>query len=127
MKINDYFDRVIVINLDKRTDRLEKITAELDALGIEFERLSAVDAVAQGIRTVIACMQSHIKAAEMAAGSFHSSFPLGPSTSTELSLLTATLTLAGIVMGFLPIRDMDLTRCRRAIRRQLFVCAPRDR
>jgi GR25 family glycosyltransferase involved in LPS biosynthesis len=68
MRVNDYFDRVLVINLDRRTDRLEKVTAELNALGIEFERLSAVDAVAEGITPVIACMLSHIKAAEMAAG-----------------------------------------------------------
>ena len=43
MRINDYFDKVVVINLDKRTDRLEKISKQLDELGITFERFSAID------------------------------------------------------------------------------------
>jgi GR25 family glycosyltransferase involved in LPS biosynthesis len=43
MRINEYFDKVVVINLDKRTDRLEKISKQLDELGIVFERFSAID------------------------------------------------------------------------------------
>jgi GR25 family glycosyltransferase involved in LPS biosynthesis len=43
MRINEYFDKVVVINLDKRTDRLEKISKQLDELGITFERFSAID------------------------------------------------------------------------------------
>jgi len=68
MKVNEFFDRVIVINLDKRTDRLQKISAELNALGISFERLSAVDAVIENINPITACMESHIKALNMAKG-----------------------------------------------------------
>ncbi len=40
MKIADH---VYVINLDRRTDRLEKIKERFDLLGLEFERVSAVD------------------------------------------------------------------------------------
>jgi GR25 family glycosyltransferase involved in LPS biosynthesis len=43
MRINEYFDKVVVINLDKRTDRLQKISKQLDELGIVFERFSAID------------------------------------------------------------------------------------
>lgn len=38
----DYFEKAFVINLDSRPDRLEQITSRLDALGIEFERFSAI-------------------------------------------------------------------------------------
>lgn len=41
--INEVFDRVVVINLDRRPDRLEKIAKQLNGLGIDFERFSAVD------------------------------------------------------------------------------------
>ncbi len=34
MRINDYFSKVILINLDRREDRLEKISTQLDNLGI---------------------------------------------------------------------------------------------
>jgi len=37
MRINDYFSKVILINLDRRKDRLEKISTQLDNLGITFE------------------------------------------------------------------------------------------
>jgi len=40
MKIADH---VYVINLDRRTDRLEKIQERFDLLGLDFERVSAID------------------------------------------------------------------------------------
>ena len=49
MRINDYFDRVVVINLDRRTDRMAILDPRLKELGIEYERFSAIDAKAEGI------------------------------------------------------------------------------
>jgi len=45
MKVNEFFDKVVVINLDRRTDRMETLDAQLKELGIEYERFSAIDAV----------------------------------------------------------------------------------
>ncbi len=42
--INEYFDKIYVLNLDRRPDRWEKMKKELDRLGIyNYERFSAVD------------------------------------------------------------------------------------
>jgi hypothetical protein len=43
MKINDIFDAVIVLNLDRRTDRLEAITHQLNTLQINWHRWPAID------------------------------------------------------------------------------------
>lgn len=59
MRINDYFDKVVVINLDKRTDRLDKITEQLNDLGITFERFSAIDGT--GKNPIIAGRDSHVE------------------------------------------------------------------
>ena len=59
MRINEYFDKVVVINLDKRTDRLEKISKQLDELGITFERFSAIDGT--GKNPIIAGRDSHVE------------------------------------------------------------------
>jgi GR25 family glycosyltransferase involved in LPS biosynthesis len=59
MRINDYFDKVVVINLDKRTDRLEKITEQLNDLGITFERFSAIDGT--GKNPMLANRDSHVE------------------------------------------------------------------
>lgn len=61
MKVNEYFDRVVVINLDRRTDRMEKLGAQLDELGIKHERFSAVDAQELGIKGYIAGTMSHVE------------------------------------------------------------------
>jgi GR25 family glycosyltransferase involved in LPS biosynthesis len=61
MKLNDYFDRVVVINLDRRTDRMAQFESQTKDLGIDFVRYSAVDAQAFGIDGVTACRQSHHK------------------------------------------------------------------
>lgn len=59
MKVNDYFQKVIVINLDKRTDRLEKISTQLNNLGITFERFSAIDGQEKDISPITAGTMSH--------------------------------------------------------------------
>ena len=60
MKVNEYFDRVVVINLDRRPDRMDKLGPQLDELGIEYERFSAVDAKELGIEGYIAGTMSHV-------------------------------------------------------------------
>jgi len=68
MRVNEFFDKVVVINLDRRTDRMETLDAQLKELGIEYERFSAVDAVAEGIDPIQACRQSHIQVLEQSEG-----------------------------------------------------------
>jgi GR25 family glycosyltransferase involved in LPS biosynthesis len=40
--MNNYVDNVYLINMDKDTDRLEKVTKECDKVGIKFERFPGV-------------------------------------------------------------------------------------
>ena len=61
MRLNDYFDRVVVINLDRRNDRLKAFESQTKDLGIDFVRYSAVDAQAFGISRATACSRSHHK------------------------------------------------------------------
>ena len=42
-KINEWFDHVYLINLDRSTDRLAQATRNCAAVGITFERFSATD------------------------------------------------------------------------------------
>ncbi len=42
--IKDFVDHTFVLNLDKRPDRLAKITKELEKIELEFERFSAISA-----------------------------------------------------------------------------------
>ena len=60
MKVNEYFDRVVVINLDRRPDRMEKLGPQLDELGIEYDRFSAHDANELKIKPYVAGTWSHI-------------------------------------------------------------------
>jgi GR25 family glycosyltransferase involved in LPS biosynthesis len=41
--LNNYFDKVYVINLDKRKDRLKACKKEFKKIGAKFERVSAID------------------------------------------------------------------------------------
>ena len=61
MKVNEYFDKVVVINLDRRTDRMEKLVPQLERLGIEHERHSAVDGKELGIDPISAGTMSHVQ------------------------------------------------------------------
>lgn len=59
MRLNDFFDRVALINLDRRQDRLGRFVSQAISLGIEFVRYSAIDAEACGITGQRACAASH--------------------------------------------------------------------
>ncbi len=43
MKLNDLFDAIIVVNLDRRPDRLAAITHQLNSLQVTWKRWSAID------------------------------------------------------------------------------------
>jgi GR25 family glycosyltransferase involved in LPS biosynthesis len=60
MKVNEYFDAVVVINLDRRTDRMEKLIPQLEELEITYERFSAVDGKEAGIDPAVAGTMSHV-------------------------------------------------------------------
>ena len=61
MRVNEYFDKVVVINLDRRQDRMERLGPQLEELGIKYERHSAVDGKAIGISPMIAGTMSHVE------------------------------------------------------------------
>lgn len=58
MPFNDYFRNPLVINLDRRTDRMEQFDKQAKSLGIAYERLQAVEA----IDPVLGCKLSHMAA-----------------------------------------------------------------
>jgi GR25 family glycosyltransferase involved in LPS biosynthesis len=64
MRVNEYFDKVVVINLDRRTDRMEKLVPQLEELGIQYERHSAIDGKELGISPITAGTMSHQKVLE---------------------------------------------------------------
>jgi GR25 family glycosyltransferase involved in LPS biosynthesis len=68
MKVNDFFDKVIVINLDRRTDRMDKLVPQLEKLDIQYKRFSAVDAKKLDIDPIVAGLQSHIQVMKQIAG-----------------------------------------------------------
>lgn len=61
MKVNEFFDKVVVINLDRRTDRMEQLVPQLEKLGIQYERHSAIDGKELGISPIIAGTMSHVE------------------------------------------------------------------
>jgi GR25 family glycosyltransferase involved in LPS biosynthesis len=68
VRVNDFFDKVIVINLDRRTDRMEKLAPQLEKLDIQYERFSAVDGKQLGIDPIVAGLQSHLQIMKQIAG-----------------------------------------------------------
>lgn len=52
--------KVYLINLDRRPDRLAEMTARLNALGLEFERISAVDGKNSSIFAHVAWVKAYI-------------------------------------------------------------------
>lgn len=68
MHPNQLFHKVFVINLDRRPDRLTQIASHLTALGIQFERVPAVDGDATELPAkwsytpgAFGCLLSHLK------------------------------------------------------------------
>jgi GR25 family glycosyltransferase involved in LPS biosynthesis len=61
MKVNEFFNKIVVINLDRRTDRMEKLDPQLKELGIKYERFSAVDAKQLNIDPIVAGLKSHLQ------------------------------------------------------------------
>ena len=61
MKVNEFFDKVVVINLDRRTDRMEKLDLQLKELSIQYKRFSAVDAIKLNIDPIVAGLRSHLQ------------------------------------------------------------------
>lgn len=61
MKVNEFFDKVVVINLDRRTDRMKKLDSQLKELDIKYERFSAVDAIQLNIDPIVAGLKSHLQ------------------------------------------------------------------
>ena len=59
-----YFDRIIVINLERRKDRLEQFDAEAKRIGFEYEVHKAIDGKAEGIDPIAAGRLSHIQVLE---------------------------------------------------------------
>jgi len=66
--INDVFDQVFVINLDRRRDRLNHLKKELSRLNISYQRFSAVDGEKDEVPEVpnltpgeVGCTLSHKK------------------------------------------------------------------
>ena len=49
--VNGVFDKVFVINLDRRPDRLQRVVEQARSLGITFERFAAVDGMAAPVRS----------------------------------------------------------------------------
>lgn len=58
--LNDYFDHIYLLNLDRRTDRMYEVNKALTSLGIEYERFSATDAKQLGIKGSDGCRISHM-------------------------------------------------------------------
>lgn len=59
MILNSFFDRVVLINLKRRPDRLEKFTNQAKSFGLEFERFEAIDARTENLTPQQACAASH--------------------------------------------------------------------
>jgi GR25 family glycosyltransferase involved in LPS biosynthesis len=56
-----FFDRIIVINLERRTDRLEQFDKEAKKIGFEYEVHPAIDGKFSGIDPIVAGRLSHIE------------------------------------------------------------------
>ncbi len=74
MHVNDFFDKVYCINLERREDRWQQCTKEFDRLGIEVERFEAIDGNTCGLDSAapplnwtkmkaggVGCTLSHVK------------------------------------------------------------------
>lgn len=70
--INDFFDKVYLINLDRRIDRMVDCKNQFDKYKIEYERFSAIDGskivnhTSNLIKGEIGCRNSHLNVIKMA-------------------------------------------------------------
>jgi GR25 family glycosyltransferase involved in LPS biosynthesis len=65
---NDFFDKIIYINLDHRKDRKEQILNEFNKMDINKNKIHRIDAVHEKYNGHIGCAKSHIKALNYAKG-----------------------------------------------------------
>ena len=56
-----FFDRVVVINVDRRTDRLREFDAEAKRISFEYEVHKAIDGKFMGMDPIVAGRLSHIE------------------------------------------------------------------
>lgn len=63
MSSNAMIDAIVYINLDRRTDRRDKIETQLDLFGLSYERFSAIETPGFGI---LGCGQSHLAVLKLA-------------------------------------------------------------
>jgi len=61
MRLNDFFDRIVVINLERRTDRLEAFDKQAQELGFTYQVKKAIDGKAVGIDPIVAGRLTHIE------------------------------------------------------------------
>lgn len=71
MNFLNHFDQAFCINLDKRVDRWEETQHELKKIGIEAERVSAIDGSLEPINPnlspgFVGCNKSHLKVLNLA-------------------------------------------------------------
>lgn len=72
MQLNDIFDRIVLINLDRRPDRLAEFEEQAQRVGLTYERYSAFDAegktdqYGRPLRGIVACTQSHYRVIDKA-------------------------------------------------------------
>lgn len=66
----DHFEQAFCINLDKRNDRWKASLKQFDKVGLDVERISAVDGFAQPAANIrpgeVGCLKSHLKVFEIA-------------------------------------------------------------
>lgn len=62
MVFNDFFDKILYINLDHRKDRKQQILNEFNKMDINENKIHRIDAIHEKYNGHIGCAKSHIKA-----------------------------------------------------------------
>ena len=72
MQLNDIFDRIVLINLDRRPDRLAEFEEQAQRVGLTYERYAAYDVegktdqYGRPLRGIIGCTKSHYNVLDQA-------------------------------------------------------------